>query len=565
MGTITKTFTETEGARSTWTLALSLNDVTITDSSVDLLPTLLGKYSAYSGKNGASLRVKYEFRARGQLIGTLYYGDASSFVSLAGNTNRNWSKKEGDLRAYTSAFNSGNPTDIQVPITVNATVVMLVSGKLNNGATEQPSGSYNHSASQSPIELGTLAYIKLNAPPTFTVSAMTFDTSYVYTGLTTASVDVSALSAKYGGSITEVKLTIGNQSVTRTNNGALSILLEAEGTFTPTVTVTDSRGQVTTKTLETITVNGYTAPSAVFSAERTTATGVDDDEGEYAVLETNISFTDVVADLTAPTVTIDGTPATVTWYSSRATDGTLNGTVNWSSLTSPATVYGLISVPNIQTSYSVSLTPNDTKGSGTPITQTIASAFYTIDFLAGGHGIAFGQPASRNGFECNMPTTFHDTVAMEGDVSVMDANSTLRALFDFIHPVGSYYETSDTTFDPNVTWGGTWSLETEGLVHIGAGSNYSVGDTGGESEHTLTTNEMPSHTHNPANGASYAFVETDADSTVSRRSAGGSTTSNYVTSTKSFYRHTTTHATGGGQAHNIMQPYIVVNRWHRTA
>lgn len=28
------------------------------------------------------------------------------------------------------------------------------------------------------------------------------------------------------------------------------------------------------------------------------------------------------------------------------------------------------------------------------------------------------------------------------------------------YPVGSYYETSDTSFDPNVTWGGTWISET---------------------------------------------------------------------------------------------------------
>ena len=430
MGTITKTFTETEGARSTWTLALSLNDVTVTDGRVDLLPTLLGKYSAYSGKNGASLWVKYNFYARGVLIGWLNYGDPSNWVSLAGNTNRNWSKKEGDLKASITAFNSGNPTDIQVPITVTATVMMLDSGKISGGVMEQPAGFYTHSIEESPIEWGTLAYIKLNAPPTFTVSAMTFDTNYVYTGLTTASVDVSSLSAKYGGSITEVKLTIGNQSVTRTNNGTLSILLETEGTFTPTVTVTDSRGQVTTKTLETITVNGYTAPSAVFTAERTTSTGVDDDEGEYAVLDTNITFTDVVADLTAPTVTIDGTPATVTWYSSRATDGTLSGTVNWSSLTSPATVYGLIDVPDIQVAYSISLTPNDTEGSGSPITQTIASAFYTIDFLAGGHGIAFGQPSSRDGFECNMPTTFHDTVDCEDVLTAPDM--TAQEVSDFV-------------------------------------------------------------------------------------------------------------------------------------
>jgi len=520
----------------------------------------------------------HQVRASFESIGTstsraykAYYRvfNGSSIISYAettktgyvanSSTNANVVSITTDTRPYASSwFNSSNPTTRTITSALSIKIAML------EGYISSSSDPYDYIWLDTPVTVANVN-LTLDAPPTFTSSNVSFDTSYVYTGLTTASVDVSSLSAQFGGTITEVKLTIGNQSVTRTNNGTLSILLEAEGTFTPTVTVTDSRGQVTTKTLETITVNGYTAPSAVFTAERTTSTGVDDDEGEYAVLDTNITFTDVVADLTAPTVTIDGTPATVTWYSSRATDGTLSGTVNWSSLTSPATVYGLIDVPNIQTSYSVSLTPNDTKGSGTPITQTIASAFYTIDFLAGGHGIAFGQPSSRNGFECNMPTTFHDTVTMEGDVSVMDANSTLRVLLDFIHPVGSYYETSDTTFDPNVTWGGTWVLEAEGLVHIGAGSTYSVGDTGGEETHTLTTDEMPSHTHNPANGSAYAFVETDADSTVSRRSAGGSTTSNYVTSTKSFYRHTATHATGGGQAHNIMQPYIVVNRWHRTA
>ena len=42
------------------------------------------------------------------------------------------------------------------------------------------------------------------------------------------------------------------------------------------------------------------------------------------------------------------------------------------------------------------------------------------------------------------------------------------------YPVGSYYETSDTSFDPNVAWGGTWELETQGQVHISAGSSLSL-------------------------------------------------------------------------------------------
>lgn len=33
-------------------------------------------------------------------------------------------------------------------------------------------------------------------------------------------------------------------------------------------------------------------------------------------------------------------------------------------------------------------------------------------------------------------------------------------IFDTFYPVGSYYETSDSTFDPNTAWGGTWQKDT---------------------------------------------------------------------------------------------------------
>lgn len=149
-------------------------------------------------------------------------------------------------------------------------------------------------------------------------------------------------------------------------------------------------------------------------------------------------------------------------------------------------------------------------------------------------------------------------------------------LIDMFYPVGSYYETSDTTFDPNVTWGGTWSLETEGQVHISAGANYTVAgaltDTtdGGETEHKLTTNEIPSHNH----GSSGAHTHT-----LNLRNAGtsGSRATNNVTYGASGHdyqndnpfpasngAHTHT-SVGGNGAHNNMQPYIIVNRWHRTA
>lgn len=40
-------------------------------------------------------------------------------------------------------------------------------------------------------------------------------------------------------------------------------------------------------------------------------------------------------------------------------------------------------------------------------------------------------------------------------------------LVDFFYPVGTYYETSIESFDPNKVWGGTWIKDTEGLTTVG--------------------------------------------------------------------------------------------------
>ena len=127
-----------------------------------------------------------------------------------------------------------------------------------------------------------------------------------------------------------------------------------------------------------------------------------------------------------------------------------------------------------------------------------------------------------------------------------------NSIMQIVYPVGSYYETSDASFDPNVTFGGTWVLEAEGLVHIGAGSNYNVGDTGGETTHTLTVSEIPNHNHKlmlaDNTGTQNGYPLTVSGSSV-----------------KYTWNTARSEATGGGNAHNNMQPYIVVNRWHRTA
>ena len=166
-------------------------------------------------------------------------------------------------------------------------------------------------------------------------------------------------------------------------------------------------------------------------------------------------------------------------------------------------------------------------------------------------------------------------------------------LINLFYPVGSYYETSDTSFDPNVSWGGTWVLELEGQVHVSGvpAGNYEVDGAnqangvgvsdGGAGMVTLTANEIPAHTHgnksltagfsgrrSGGNDAVSHWAQQNA--TVTQSSSSGTTTTASGTANKhtdivTFNLSHEHSSVGGGQAHENMPPYIVVNRWHRTA
>ena len=55
---------------------------------------------------------------------------------------------------------------------------------------------------------------------------------------------------------------------------------------------------------------------------------------------------------------------------------------------------------------------------------------------------------------------------------------------------------------------------------VGAGSDYSVGDTGGEAEHTLTIGEMPRHNHTASNSHKHTFTGTAHTHTTSTSTSG---------------------------------------------
>lgn len=101
---------------------------------------------------------------------------------------------------------------------------------------------------------------------------------------------------------------------------------------------------------------------------------------------------------------------------------------------------------------------------------------------------------------------------------------------------------------------GTWELWGSGRVPVGVDVDdtdfNTAGKTGGEKEHTLTVNEMPSHYHQFA-------IDGGSDAgTMDRLALNDYGPARWYSNTR---------PTGNGQAHNNMPPYIVCYMWKRTA
>jgi hypothetical protein len=99
---------------------------------------------------------------------------------------------------------------------------------------------------------------------------------------------------------------------------------------------------------------------------------------------------------------------------------------------------------------------------------------------------------------------------------------------------------------------------------VGAGSTYSVGGTGGATTHTITTSEMPSHSHT----ATSTVTDPGHNHIISSTSTGVvSTSGNYAgntgvvtssTATTGITVATTLTSTGSGTAFNILNPYYAL-------
>ena len=140
-------------------------------------------------------------------------------------------------------------------------------------------------------------------------------------------------------------------------------------------------------------------------------------------------------------------------------------------------------------------------------------------------------------------------------------------VLDNVYPIGSIYMNVNST-NPGTLFGGTWE-QIQGKFLLGMSSSYPAGSQGGEASHTLTTEEMPAHAHNPANEAGYYGFITNSQKAFTVGDMGVQSGSGryypYAPAAFDISRNTLTGTTGGGNSHNNMPPYLSIYIWKRTA
>lgn len=146
-----------------------------------------------------------------------------------------------------------------------------------------------------------------------------------------------------------------------------------------------------------------------------------------------------------------------------------------------------------------------------------------------------------------------------------------KAVLRLVHPVNTVYLTYGNLTPEQLFGIGTWAEIGQGQVLVGRDTGQTefdtIGKTGGAKTHTLTAAQLPAHRHAlfsaagthrpPLTDANFAKTDGTDGSNDNEYSING------VSSPEPT--HGLSSSVGSGQAHNNLQPYLVVRMWRRTA
>lgn len=189
------------------------------------------------------------------------------------------------------------------------------------------------------------------------------------------------------------------------------------------------------------------------------------------------------------------------------------------------------------------------------------------------------QAGTTAATEPNLSTVTRGIEVNDGSAKFRVVDKRLKAMIDTLYPIGIVVTTAtDDALKPGEADGlAQWEEIASGRGLIGAGTgtdannesvSFTAGNTGGEYKHKLTVNELPEHAHaENINGKGNDDWDNKFGSMVSRPNPGTGNTAGYSVDISSNWNTTghpvMTDETGGNQAHNNMQPYLVVHFWKR--
>lgn len=139
----------------------------------------------------------------------------------------------------------------------------------------------------------------------------------------------------------------------------------------------------------------------------------------------------------------------------------------------------------------------------------------------------------------------------------------------WIPPIGFVWKSYSSTSPAEIYDGTSWSRIKDRAI-MAAGNTFSLGATGGSREVTLTTAQIPGHSHNGSTSSDGAHTHTASTGAIGGDSYYLSKEENVVktkTITTSYageHTHTVTvGSSGGGQSFSILNPYSTVFMWER--
>lgn len=196
--------------------------------------------------------------------------------------------------------------------------------------------------------------------------------------VSTMSVDIVGVGA-YGSTITGASMTLNGKAY------AGGVIMDA-GNLELVVAVNDSRGRKGS-TAYTIDVADYAVPSIRVDASRCQEDGTADEMGEFA------------------RVTVTGNVVQVNEANTATLQLTYGSTTEGYEFDPGAIKHvQIIPAPSVST-LTIAATLTDRLQSATQ-SMVLSIGYATLDFLAGGKGIAFGTTAKQEGFYCAMPAYF---------------------------------------------------------------------------------------------------------------------------------------------------------------